>query len=338
MPSQTSQPAIAVRSSSTFALAAVAAVVATTLALPAPSHAQPAYPVKPIRMIVNFPPGGGTDVTARLIQPWLAKELGQPIVIDNRGGAAGAVGAEIASRAAPDGYNLLWTLSSHTINPSLYGKLSFDTERDFVAITLGANAPQIVVSSMTLPVKDIKELIAFAKANPGKLSYASPGVGSPGHLAGELFKQRAGINMLHVPYKGAGPAIPDVISGNVQLMFATMSSSMSHVRAGKMRALGVTSLKRSAGGPDIPAIAEGLAGFEMPSWFGLLAPAGTPRPIIDRLHLAMTRVLAIPELREQLIAQGADPVGNTPDQFAEQIREELKLWAQFIKQTGIKPE
>ncbi|MCX7196616.1 MAG: tripartite tricarboxylate transporter substrate binding protein [Proteobacteria bacterium] len=339
MPYQVRQPASAGRGLTlpTLALAAAALIATAVPVLPSPAHAQ-AYPVKPIRMIVNFPPGGGTDVTARLIQPWLTKELGQQIVLDNRGGAAGAVGAEIAARAAPDGYNLLWTLSSHTINPSLYGKLSFDTERDFVAITLGANAPQIVVSSMTLPVKDIKELIAYAKANPGKLSYASPGVGSPGHLAGELFKQRAGISMLHVPYKGAGPAIPDVISGNVQLMFATMSSSMSHVRAGKMRALGVTSLKRSAGGPDIPAIAEGLVGFEMPSWFGLLAPAGTPRPIIDRLHQAMVRVLAIPELRDQLVAQGADPVANTPDQFGEQIREELKLWAQFIKQTGIKPE
>jgi tripartite-type tricarboxylate transporter receptor subunit TctC len=313
------------------------AVVVSSAALTAPAAAQP-YPSKPVRMIVNFPPGGGTDVTARLIQPWLAKELGQQVLIDNRGGAAGAVGAEIAARAAPDGYTVLWTLSSHTINPSLYGKLGFDTGRDFIAITLGANAPQIMVSSPTLPVKDIKELIAHAKANPGKLSYASPGVGSPGHLAGELFKQRAGIDMLHVPYKGAGPAIPDVMSGNVQLMFATMSSSMSHVRAGKLRALGVTSLKRSAGGPDIPAIAEGLPGFEMPSWFGLLAPAGTPQPIIDRLHQAMTRVLAIPELRELLVAQGADPIGNTPDQFAEQIREELKLWAQFIKQTGIRPE
>ena len=348
MPHPIHQPSVAsvvagtgsVPSTATFVLAAhIAAsiLIGTAASVPGPALAQ-AYPVKPIRMIVNFPPGGGTDVTARLIQPWLSKELGQPVLIDNRGGAAGAVGAEIAARAAPDGYNLLWTLSSHTINPSLYGKLSFDTERDFVAITLGANAPQIVVSSMTLPVKDIRELIAYAKANPDKLSYASPGVGSPGHLAGELFKQRAGINMLHVPYKGAGPAIPDVISGNVQLMFATMSSSMSHVRAGKMRALGVTSLKRSAGGPDIPTIAEGLPGFEMPSWFGLLAPAGTPRPIINRLNQAMVRVLAIPELREQLIAQGADPVGNTPEQFSEQIREELKLWAQFIKQTGIRPE
>ncbi len=310
---------------------------AAAAALPASVAAQ-AYPVKPIRMIVNFPPGGGTDVTARLIQPWLSKELGQTIIIDNRGGAAGAVGAEIAARSTPDGYNVLWTLSSHTINPSLYGKLSFDTEKDFIAISLGANAPQLITVSNTVPVKDVRELIAYAKANPGKLSYASPGVGSPGHLAGELFKQQAGIDILHVPYKGAGPAIPDVISGNVQLLIATMSAGIPHVRAGKMRAIGVTSLKRSAGAPEIPAIAEGLAGFEMPSWFGLLAPAGTPRPIIERLHQALTKVLAIPELRDQLIAQGADPVGNTPEQFRQQISEELKLWAKFIKQTGIKAE
>jgi tripartite-type tricarboxylate transporter receptor subunit TctC len=316
---------------------ATAAVTLASLWPIAALHAQ-AYPTKPIRMIVNFPPGGGTDVTARIMQPALTREIGQQILIDNRGGAAGAVGAEIASRAAGDGYTLLWTLSSHTTNPSLYAKLSFDADKDFAPITLGANAPQIVVATTSLPVKDIRELIAYAKANPGKVTYASPGVGSPGHLAGELLKQQAGINMLHVPYKGAGPAIPDVISGNVSLMISSMSAAMSHVRAGKMRALGVTSLKRSAGGPDIPAIAEGLAGFELPSWFGLLAPAGTPQPIIDRWHQAMVRVLAIPEVRDQLIAQGADPVGSTPDQFARQIREELKLWAKLIKQSGIKAE
>ncbi len=315
--------------------------VGATLAFGLPATAaiaQPAWPAKPIRMIVNFPPGGGTDVTARIIQAAFAKELGQPIILDNRGGAAGAVGAEIAARAAPDGYNLLWTLSSHTINPSLYGKLNFDTERDFAPISLGANAPQIVAVTNALPITNVKELIAYAKANPAKLSYASPGVGSPGHLAGELFKQQAGVDILHVPYKGAGPAIPDVISGNVALLISTMSAAMSHVRAGKMRALGVTSLKRSDGAPDIPSIAEGLNGFEMPSWFGLLAPAGTPKPIIDRVHQSLVRTLAIPEIRQNLIAQGADPVGSTPEQFARQIRDELRLWAKFIKQTGIKPE
>ena len=314
---------------------------ATLVALPAGAalaQAQASWPVKPIRMIVNFPPGGGTDVTARIIQAAFSRELGQQIILDNRGGAAGAVGAEIAARAAPDGYNLLWTLSSHTINPSLYGKLNFDTERDFAPVSLGANAPQIVAVTNALPITNVKELIAYARANPGKLSYASPGVGSPGHLAGELFKQQAGVDILHVPYKGAGPAIPDVISGNVALLISTMSAAMSHVRAGKMRALGVTSLKRSDGAPEIPAMAEGLAGFEMPSWFGLLAPAGTPRPIIDRLHQSLVRTLAIPEIRQNLIAQGADPVGSTPEQFGRQIREELKLWAKFIKQTGIKPE
>jgi len=336
MSQQVRHPAAVGYASSQFVLAAAAAVTLAALWPAVPLHAQ-AYPTKPVRMIVNFPPGGGTDVTARIMQPALSKEIGQQILIDNRGGAAGAVGAEIASRAAPDGYTLLWTLSSHTTNPSLY-KLSFDADRDFAPITLGANAPQIVVATTSLPVKDVRDLIAYAKANPGKVTYASPGVGSPGHLAGELLKQQAGINMLHIPYKGAGPAIPDVITGNVQLMISSMSAAVSHVRAGKMRAIGVTSLKRSAGGPDIPAIAEGLPGFELPSWFGLLAPAGTPRPIIDRWHQSMTRVLAIPEIRDQLIAQGADPVGNTPEQFTQQIREELKLWAKLIKQSGIKAE
>lgn len=329
---QVRKTVFASRNVSTLAMAAVTGIGV----LPAMVQAQ-AWPAKPVRIIVNFPPGGGTDVTARIIQPWLTKELGQQIVIENRGGAAGAVGAELAARANNDGYTMLWTLSSHTTNPSLY-KLSFDADKDFAAITLGANAPQIVVATTALPVKDVRELIAYAKANPGKVTYASPGVGSPGHLAGELLKQQAGISMLHVPYKGAGPAIPDVISGNVQLMISSMSAAMSHVRAGKMRAIGVTSLKRSAGGPDIPTIAEGLAGFELPSWFGLLAPAGTPRPVIERMHQAMVRVLAVPEVRQQLIAQGADPLGNTPEEFTRQIRDELQLWAKLIKQSGIKAE
>jgi len=300
--------------------------------------AQQAWPAKPIRMIVNFPPGGGTDVTARIIQPGWSKELGQSIVIENRGGAAGAVGAEIAARATPDGYTLLWTLSSHTTNPSLYAKLSFDADRDFAPITLGANAPQIIVATNAIGVNTVADLIAYAKANPGKVTYASPGVGSPGHLAGELFKQQAGVNLLHVPYKGAGPAIPDVISGNVLLMMSSMSAAMAHVRAGKMRAIGVTSLKRSAGAPEVPSIAEGLPGFELPSWFGLLAPAGTPRAAIDRMYRATARALAVPEIRDQLIAQGADPVGSTPEEFTRQIRQELKLWAKLIQQAGIKAE
>jgi len=300
--------------------------------------AQQAWPVKPIRMIVNFPPGGGTDVTARIIQPGWNKELGQSIVIENRGGAAGAVGAEIAARATPDGYTLLWTLSSHTTNPSLYAKLSFDADKDFAPITLGANAPQIIVATNAIGVNTVADLIAYAKANPAKVTYASPGVGSPGHLAGELFKQQAGVNLLHVPYKGAGPAIPDVISGNVLLMMSSMSAAMAHVRAGKMRAIGVTSLKRSAGAPEVPSIAEGLPGFELPSWFGLLAPAGTPRAAIDRMYRATARALAVPEIRDQLIAQGADPVGSTPEEFTRQIRQELKLWAKLIQQAGIKAE
>jgi tripartite-type tricarboxylate transporter receptor subunit TctC len=307
------------------------------LAVPAPAPAQ-TYPVKPIRMIVNFPPGGGTDVTARILQPHLAKELGQPIIIDNRGGAAGAIGAEIAARSAPDGYNLLWTLSSHTTNPSLYEKLPFNTEKDFVPISLGANGPQLLVANNALPVRDIRELIAYAKANPGKLTFASPGIGSPGHLAGELFKQQAGIDMLHIPYKGAGPAIPDVIGGQVQLLFSAAAGTLAHVRAGKLRALGVTSAKRSVGAPDIPAIGEVLPGYELPSWFGLLAPAGTPKPIVERLHQALVRVLAIPEVRDTLVAQGFDPVGSTPQQFADQIRAELKLWPKVIRAAGIKGE
>ncbi len=307
-------------------------------ALLADHAAAQAWPIKPVRVIVNFPPGGGTDVTMRILQPHLAKELGQPIIIDNRGGAAGAIGAEIAAKAAPDGYTLLWTLSSHTTNPSLYEKLNFSTERDFAAITLGANGPQLLVANMALPFKDVKELIAWAKANPGKLNYATPGVGSPGHLAGELFAQQAGIQMTHIPYKGAGPAIPDVIGGQVQLLFASAAASLQHVRSGKLRALGVTSVKRTAGAPEIPAIAESLPGYELPSWFGMLAPAGTPKAIIDRVQQATARALAVPEVRDNFIAQGFDPVGSTPQQFADMIRAELKMWPAVIRKAGIKGE
>lgn len=297
------------------------------------------YPSKPIRLVVNFPPGGGTDVTARIVQPYLVKQLGQQVYIDNRGGAAGAIGAENIAKSAPDGYSLLWTLSSHTINPWLYGKkLNFDTEKDFTAISLAANAPQIMVATNSLPVKDVRDVIAYAKAHPGKLAYASGGVGTPGHLSGEILKNMAGINLLHVPYKGAGPATPDLISGNVQLMVVAISAVLSHTRAGRMRAIGVTSAKRAAIAPDLPAIGEGVPGFDVPSWFGLLAPAGTPNAIIQRLHEALVRALNVQEVRDQLVKQGADPVGSTPEQFGDQIRKELKMWEKLISQAGIKAE
>ncbi len=306
-------------------------------AIAAPAVAQE-YPSKPIRLVVNFPPGGGTDVTARVIQPHLSRELGQPVVIDNRGGAAGAIGAEVVAKAPADGYTLLWTLSSLTINPSLYRNLNFDTEKDFAPISLAANAPQILVATNALPVATVTELIAYAKANPGKLAYASGGIGTPGHLAGELMKSMAGVNMLHVAYKGAGPATPDLITGNVQLMIVAINAALPHARAGRMRAIGVTSASRAAIAPDIPAIGEGLPGFDLPSWFGLLAPAGTPKPIIQRLHQALVKTLAIPEVREQLVKQGADPVGGTPEQFEQQIHTELRAWEKLISQAGIKAE
>lgn len=302
-------------------------------------HAQAQeYPTKSVRLVVNFPPGGGTDVTARIVAPFLSRELGQQVVIDNRGGAAGAIGAETVAKSPADGYTLLWTLSSHTINPWLSKALNFNTESDFAAISLVANAPQILVATNSLPVASVKDLVAYAKANPGKLAYASGGVGSPGHLSGEMLKGMAGIDILHVAYKGAGPATPDLISGRVQLMIVAISAALPHVRAGKMRAIGVTSAERAAIAPDIPAIGEGLPGFQLPSWFGLLAPAGTPRAAIQRLHQAVVKSLGQPEVRDQLVKQGADPVGSTPEQFQEQIRTELRSWEQLIKQARIKAE
>ncbi len=296
------------------------------------------YPVKPIRLVVNFPPGGGTDITARIVQPYLSKQLGQQVYIDNRGGAAGAIGTAEVAKSVPDGYSLLWTLSSHTINPSLYKKLNFDTEKDFAPISLVANAPQIVVATNSLPATSVREVIAFAKANPGKVAYASGGIGTPGHLAGEILKNMAGINMLHIAYKGAGPATPDLISGNVQLMIVAISAALPHVRAGRMRAIGVTSAGRAAIAPDLPAIGEGLPGFEVPSWFGLLAPAGTDPEILRHVHAALVKSLAVPEVRDQLVKQGADPVGSSPEEFRAQIHRELGMWQKLIGESSIKAE
>ncbi len=301
------------------------------------AHAQD-YPTKPIRMIVPYPPGGGTDVVARIVNEKLSAELGQPIVIDNKGGAGGSVGTELASKAPPDGYTILLTLSSHTINPKLYPKLGYDVERDFIPISLAASIPQIIVANPAVPATTVAELVALMKANPGKFNYASVGIGSPAHIAGELLKLKTGAQMTHIPYKGGGPAMTDVIAGQVQLAIVSMPAALQFVKAGRVKAIAVASAKRSASAPDVPTIAEGGLDVVVESWYGVLVPAKTPAPIVAKLNAAMVKVLAMPDVKEKLFAQGAEAVSNTPAEFEAIIKDELGRWEYVIREAKITPE
>ena len=309
------------------------------LALAAPAGAQTAYPQKPIRMVVPFPPGGGTDILARLFGQKMSETLGQQVIIDNRGGAGGTIGTDIAAKAPPDGYTLILVSGSHAINPGLYPKLPYDSVNDFAPITQLATSPGILVVNPSLPVKSVKDLIALARAKPGQINYASAGSGTPPHLAGELFKVMAKIDMVHVPYKGNAPAFTDVIGGQVSLIFPTMPSAMPFIKSGRLRPIAVTSAKRSPAAPDIPTIAEsGLPGYEATSWYGILAPARTPREIVARLHEVLVSIIGSPDMKDKLAAQGLDPVGNTPQQFAAVIKSEIAKWAKVVKASGAKPE
>jgi tripartite-type tricarboxylate transporter receptor subunit TctC len=322
------------RRMSRFALLVAAVVLAAAM----PALAQD-YPNRPIRFIVPYPPGGGTDVVARIMSDALAADLGQPIIIDNRGGAAGNVGTDIAAKAAADGYNILFTLSSHTINPKLYDKLPFDVERDFVPISLAALIPQILVVHPSVPANNVQELIALAKANPGKLNYASVGTGSPGHIAGELFKIKTGVDIVHIPYKGGGPAVVDTIGGQVQLLFVSMPAAWQHVKAGKLKAIAVASAKRSVAAPDLPTIAEsGVPDYAVESWYGALAPAKTPPAAVARLNAAFAKVLGNPQIKEKLLAQGAEAAPSTQAEMDRVIKEELEKWDLVIKTAKIKPD
>jgi tripartite-type tricarboxylate transporter receptor subunit TctC len=295
------------------------------------------WPAKPIRWVVPYPPGGGTDVIARIVQQRMSEGLGQTIVIENRGGAGGAVGTAEAAKAAPDGYTFLFTLSSHTINPLLY-KLSYDVERDFAPVSLIVSVPQLIAANPNSPIKTMRDLVAAAKAEPGKLSFASVGNGTPSHIAGELLKLKTGIDIQHVPYKGGGPAVADTIGGQVPLIFVTAPAAMSHVRAGKLRALAVTTLKRSPGAPEIPTVAEALniPDYEVDSWYAIFAPARTPPAIVARMDKEMARVVQLPDVRQKLIEQGGDPVGGPPEQLDRIVKAELKKWAEVIQAAKIK--
>jgi len=297
------------------------------------------YPVKPIRFIVTFPPGGTVDITARIVQPRLSESFGQPIVIDNRGGAGGVVGTEIAAKSAPDGYTFLFTLSSHTINPLLY-KLRYDVERDFAPVSLLVSVPQLIAAHPNAPAKTLRELVAAAKERPGVYSYASPGTGTPGHIAAELLKQRTGINIVHVPYKGGGPAVADTIAGQIPFLFLTAPAALSFTRSGKLRALAVTTRKRTPTAPEIPTVAQelNLPDYEVDSWVAIFAPAKTPAAIVARMQKEVARAVHLPEVKQKLLDQGADPVGSSQEELRRVVETELKSWAAVIRNSGIKVE
>ena len=316
-----------------------AAVVILGMAAAAVACAQN-YPVKPIRLVSPYPPGGANDILARIVGQKLGESLGQQIVIENRGGATGNIGAEYVTKAAPDGYTILMGQASNlTINVSLMSKMPYDPVRDLAPVTLVATTPNLLVVHPSLPVRTVKDLVALAKAKPGSVNYASSGSGSAGHLAGELFKRVAHIDMVHIPYKGAAPALTDVVAGQAQIYFTSPISATPFVKGGRLRMVAVTSLKRSPSLPDIPTVAEsGYPDFDVVSWWGILTPAGVPKEIIAKLHTEIVRVLALPEIKTKFADQGADVASDTPEHFAAYIKTEIAKWAKLIKELGVKSE
>lgn len=318
-------------------------LVMASLVAPAAALAQAAWPGKPVRIVVPFAPGGTTDILARVLAPELSKAFGQSFVVDNKGGAGGNIGAEIVARSPGDGYTLLMgTVGTHGINKSLYSKLPYDPQKDFAPITLVAGVPNVMVmnadKAKALNIQSVPDFIRYAKAHPGRLNMASSGNGTSIHLAGELFKSRTGVFMTHIPYRGSGPALKDLIGGAVDVMFDNLPSAMPHIKSGALKAFAVTSAVRSAALPDAPTVAEAgnLPGFEASSWFGLLAPAGTPADVVARLQQETAKALALPEVKERLLALGAIPGGQSPTEFARQIDSEITKWATVVKASGAK--
>ena len=304
----------------------------------APAHgaAQETYPARPIRLIVPSAPGGGTDFTARTISQKLTESIGQTVIVDNRAGAAGNIGAEIAAKASPDGYTLVMPITSFPINPHLYSKLPFDTLKDFAPVVMASSAPLFLVVNPSIPAKTVGELIAFAKSKPGQLNYANSGNGTTAHLAGELFKKMAGVNLVSVPYKGGGPAVIDLMAGRVQIYFSTIPAALSHVQAGKLRGVAVTTTQRVSLIPDVPTAAEsGLPGFEVVGWFGIFAPAGTPRLVVAKLNKELNQVLSLPDTQQRFASQGLIPGGGTPEELGKFLRAEIAKWGALIKEAGI---
>ena len=301
-------------------------------------HAQN-YPAKPIRMVVPWPPGGTTDILGRVLGQKLSESFGQPVVIDNRGGAAGNIGSEAAAKSPPDGYTLLLgTMSTHAMNQFLYSKMTYDPVNDVAPISLVANVATVLVVHPSLPVSNIKDLVVLAKANPGKLNFASGGVGSFNQLCAELLKLTAKIDIVHVPYKGGGPAVTDLLGGQVEMLFTGAPVTMPHIKAGKLKVIAVTDSKRAAALPEVPTIGEALPGYEFNNWYGVMAPAGTARPIVDKLNAETARILALPDVREKFTSLGADPTPSTPDKFGSVLKSDADKWGKIIKLTGARAD
>ncbi|MCV0439186.1 MAG: tripartite tricarboxylate transporter substrate binding protein [Hydrogenophaga sp.] len=322
-------------------LVALATLAVAGMVLPGLAAAQGAWPNKPVRIVVPFAPGGTTDILARVLAPELTKAFGQPFVVDNRAGAGGNIGADVVAKSPGDGYTLLMgTVGTHGINKSLYSKLPYDPQKDFAPITLVAGVPNVMVMNtrraQELGVNSVADFVKYAKSRPGQLNMASSGNGTSIHLAGELFKSRTGVFMTHIPYRGSGPAMTDMLAGAMDVMFDNLPSAMPHIKSGALTAFAVTSGVRSAALPDVPTVAEAgnLAGFEASSWFGLLAPAGTPADVVSRLQQETAKALSQPAVKERLLAQGAIPGGNTPQEFTRMIDAEIAKWAPVVKASG----
>ena len=317
---------------------ALCALLGFAVLAAAPMAGAQAYPTHAVKLIVPFPPGGPLDATGRLVAQKLTEAWGQSVVVENKPGAGGNIGADLVAKSAPDGYTiLLGALSTHAVNPSLYAAMPYDAIRDFAPITLLATTPNVLVVNPALPVDSVRELVAWARANPGKLSFASGSNGSAGHLAGELFKVDTGIDVVHIPYKGSAPATQALLAGDVAFMFDNLASATPLVKAGKLKALAVTTAERSRLAPDLPTMAEaGVPGFDISTWYGLLAPAGTPKDVIARWNADVTRILNAPDVRERLAAQGAEAAPTTPEAFAAFIRREMTKYARIVKASGAK--
>jgi len=297
------------------------------------------YPSRPIKIVVPFAPGGTTDALARLVGQRMTQDWGQPVVVENKPGAGATLGADAVAKAAPDGYTLLMGAAHHTIAQNVYAKVPYHFGRDFAPVTVVAMVPNMVVVNASVPARTIQEFVALAKAQPGKLNYGSAGAGTAHHLIGEMFKLRAGVDLMHVPYKGSSPAVADLLSGQIQLMFDTVTSGLPQVKAGKTRALAVTTAKRSSAMPDVPSLSETvLPGFDVGTWFGILAPAATPPDVVNKLNAELVKIVNMPEVRKQMLEMGSEPVGNTPAQMAAQIRNELDAFQSVVRQIKLTVE
>jgi len=306
---------------------------------PAPAQTANGWPNKPLRFILPFPPGGGTDILGRLIADRMTAGLGQPVVTENRGGAGGNVGAEAAARSAPDGYTIVLVAPSLAISPSLYSKLNYDPVKDFAPVSLVATVPNVMVTHPSVPADTLAEFIRFAKTKPGGMNFGSGGSGTSNHLAGELFNIVAGVKLVHVPYKGVNLAMNDVLSGQIHLVVIGVPAAAPHIKAGKLRALALVAPQRASALPEVPTVAEaGLPNFEVTTWYGILAPAGTPKPIVTRLNADLVKIMHAPELKDRLAALATDPVTSTPEEFADYIKREIVKWGEVVRQAGLKAD